>query len=155
MHIPPVWFPLGPAKGKPPFPGIPPEETRGATNKQPTLETQGGDFGWAHAMVARPRLGNGRERACDRPVCRPIRTGWMEPKWPRITPPVALLSDGYPTPGPRRHSVLGAPAQLSDGYPTAIRRPSDGYPTAIRRPSDGYPTDIRRPSDGYPTDIRW
>ena len=71
-----------------------------------------------------------------------IRTGWMEPKWPRITPPLALLSDGYPTPGPRRHSVLGAGPiirRISDGYPTVIRRLSDGYPTAIRRPSDGYP----------------
>ena len=109
----------------------------------------------------------------DTGPCRPLiqsgRDQWIadRPKWPRITPPLSdgyptairRLSDGYPTvirrlsdgirryptPGPRRHSVLGAPAQLSDGCPTAIRRPSDGYPTAIRRPSA-----IRRLSDVNP-----
>ena len=63
---------------------------------------------------------------------------------------IRRLSDAirrYPTPGPRRPSVLGAPAKISDGYPTAIRRPSDGHPTAIRRT-------IRRLSDGYPMVIR-
>ena len=74
---------------------------------------------------------------------------------------IRRLSDGirrYPTPGPRRPSVLRGPGpiirRLSDGYPTAIRRLSDGYPTAVRRLSDGYPTAIRRLSDGYPMVIR-
>ena len=47
------------------------------------------------------------------------------------------LCDGFldssPTAGPRRPSVLGAPAQLSDGYPS-IRRLSDAYPTVVWAP---------------------
>ena len=127
-----------------------------------------------------PSLLKGPACLSDTGPCGPVvqsgRDQWIadRPKWPRIPPPLSdgyptvirRLSDGYPTvirrlsdairryptPGPRRPSVLGAPAQLSDGYPTAIRRPSDGHPTAIRRTirrlSDG-------PSDGYPTVIRW
>ena len=131
-----------------------------------------------------PSLLKGPACLSDTGPCGPLvqsgRDQWIadRPKWPRITPPLSdgyptairRLSDGYPTvirrlsdgirryptPGPRRPSVLGAPAELSglsDGYPTAIRRLSDGYPTAIRRLSDGYPTDptvIRRFSDGNP-----
>ena len=79
-----------------------------------------------------------------------IRTGWMEPKWPRITPPLALLSDGYPTVIRRRALVDTQFWGPRPNYPTVIRRLSDGHPTVIRRLSDGHPTVIRRLSDGNP-----
>ena len=74
----------------------------------------------------------------------------MEPKWPRITPLLALLSDGYPTVIRRRALVDTQFWGPRPKYPTVIRRLSDGHPTVIRRLCDGHPTVIRRLSDGNP-----